>query len=61
MPLISEQMCTGCGICIEQCVANAISMDNNPAKIDMDECIRCGVCHGICPQEAVRHDGKKYF
>jgi len=25
----------------------------------MEECIRCGTCHSVCPQEAVRHDGEK--
>ena len=24
-----------------------------------EECIRCGHCHEICPEEAVRHDGER--
>jgi len=34
-------------------------MINELAKINMDECIRCGICHDVCPQEAVRHDSEK--
>ncbi len=60
MPWINEEMCTGCGICIEECPVDAISMeDSGFAKINMDECIRCGTCHDICPQEAARHDSEK--
>ena len=29
------------------------------AEINDDECIRCGTCHDVCPQEAVRHDGER--
>ena len=25
----------------------------------MEECIRCGKCHEICPQEAIRHEKGK--
>jgi len=27
--------------------------------IDMAFCIRCGTCHDVCPEEAVRHDSEK--
>jgi ferredoxin len=25
----------------------------------MGGCIRCGICHDICPQDAVKHDSEK--
>ena len=34
-------------------------MENEKAEINMDECIHCGVCHDVCPQEAVRHDSER--
>lgn len=34
-------------------------MEDEKAEINMDECIRCGVCHDVCPQDAVRHDSEK--
>lgn len=49
-------MCTGCGLCITECPADAIALRGRIAQIDMDECIRCGACHKICPRDAVRHD-----
>jgi len=34
-------------------------MKDKEAEIDMDGCIRCGICHDICPQDAVKHDRAK--
>ena len=52
-------MCTGCQICVDECSAGAISMDEGIAFIDESKCIRCGVCHNVCSSDAVRHDGER--
>lgn len=57
VPWVDESRCTGCGICVESCPGNAITVDGGVAVIDMDTCIRCGECHEFCPQDAIRHDG----
>lgn len=59
MPWVNKEMCTGCGICIDECSAGAIAMEEDVARIDDDDCIRCGVCHDVCPEDAVRHDGER--
>ena len=59
MPWVDKNECTGCGICVEECPAETIYMEDEKAEIDMDNCIRCGHCHEICPEEAVRHDSEK--
>ena len=59
MPWIDNSKCTGCGICINTCPVNAITMKKEKAEIDMDKCIRCGRCHEICPQHAIRHDSER--
>ena len=59
MPWVDGSKCTGCGICVEICPVDAISMKEEKAKIDMEICIRCGKCHDVCPQEAVRYDSEK--
>ena len=58
MPWVKEEDCVGCGICVEECPVDAISMENEKAQIDMALCIRCGTCHDVCPEEAVRHDSE---
>ena len=54
MPWVDRGKCTGCEICVEQRSVDAILMEDRKANINMDECIHCGACHSICPQEAVR-------
>ena len=60
MPWVNPEMCTGCVICVGECPVGAISVgDSGCADIDEDACIRCGKCHDVCPQDAVRHDGER--
>lgn len=59
MPWIEKDDCIGCGLCVDECPTDSISMEDEKAEIDMDHCIRCGKCHDICPQDAVRHDSEK--
>ncbi len=59
MPWVNEEMCVGCGVCVDECPVGAISMPDETAIIDDHTCIRCGRCHDVCPEDAVRHDGEK--
>jgi ferredoxin len=59
MPWVKEEMCTGCGTCVEECPVGAIALHDERARIDEQECIRCGKCHDVCPEEAVRHDSER--
>jgi ferredoxin len=60
MPWVNEDMCVGCGVCIDDCPVGAITLEKNQkAVINEDECIRCGRCHDVCPREAVRHDSER--
>ncbi|MBC2705109.1 4Fe-4S binding protein [Desulfobacula sp.] len=59
MPWINKELCTGCQTCVDECSVEAISMEEDIAFIKEDECIRCGVCHDVCPDDAVRHDGER--
>jgi len=60
MPCVNQEMCNGCGICIDECPVEVITFNEmNKAQIDEESCIRCGKCHDVCPEEAVRHDSEK--
>ena len=60
MPWIDEDLCVGCGECVDDCPVGAITLkEDQKAGINEDECIRCGRCHEVCPEEAVRHDSER--
>jgi len=60
MPWINEDLCVGCGVCVDDCPVGAITLkENQTAVINEDECIRCGRCHEVCPEDAVRHDSER--
>jgi len=60
MPWVNEDMCVGCGVCVDDCPVGAIKLkENHKAIINEDECIRCGRCHEVCPEEAVRHGSER--
>ena len=46
--------CTGCGTCIEQCAAGAITIREDKAAIDEARCIHCAGCVAVCDQKAIK-------
>jgi ferredoxin len=44
----NEELCTGCGICIDRCQMEAIRMHNDVAVVDQRRCIGCGNCVTAC-------------
>jgi NAD-dependent dihydropyrimidine dehydrogenase PreA subunit len=48
---IDEDKCTGCGICLDYCNVDAISLLDEVAQIDSDICVECWVCYRnqVCP------------
>ncbi|MBN1665296.1 MAG: 4Fe-4S binding protein [Deltaproteobacteria bacterium] len=51
--VVDADACTGCGVCVDVCQMNAISVDTGIAEINLNRCIGCGVCVYHCAQEAV--------
>jgi len=49
---IDANRCTGCGICAENCNADAIEIFEK-ARINPEKCIGCAMCIAICPEKAV--------
>jgi len=45
--------CIGCGNCVETCIFEAISLENERA-VHSDQCRACGRCVTSCPNDAVR-------
>lgn len=54
---VDKNLCIGCGMCIKDCPANNIKMEDKKAVIKNQECIKCGHCEAICPKAAVNLTG----
>jgi len=51
---IDEELCIGCGTCVEKCYNKAIELnDDNKAERIEEYCVGCGVCAYLCPENAI--------
>lgn len=52
-PEVLEEKCTGCGVCIDACAFDALSLVTNEQGEDIavikDTCVSCNACVGVCP------------
>lgn len=49
--------CIGCGLCAKDCFPKAIKIENRKAHfIENHNCMECGHCIAVCPQDAVAID-----
>jgi NAD-dependent dihydropyrimidine dehydrogenase PreA subunit len=55
LAVINEELCIGCGKCVEKCHTHAAYLDKDKKKSGRKEdlCIGCGVCAHFCPQNAI--------
>ena len=49
-----EDLCTGCGECVDICPVQAVKLEGDLPVIDEEWCIGCGVCATVCPTGAVQ-------
>jgi ferredoxin len=54
LSVIDQDLCTGCGVCVERCPTDAITLnDEGVAERDEASCVGCGICARFCPEQAV--------
>jgi ferredoxin len=53
MIYVDENLCTGCGTCLDICNRSAISLDGSTASIAQESCTSCGRCVDMCPAGAI--------
>lgn len=54
-----ENGCIGCMKCQKACKFDAVKIENNLAKVDLDACKNCGLCAKECPTGAIVNYRKK--
>lgn len=53
-PFVNQELCVGCGQCVNICAHGAPSVSDQKASIDLNKCVGCGRCIGVCPKDAVK-------
>ena len=62
MALMINDECTSCGLCVDECLTNAISESNQIYDINSDKCTECKgfydepQCVKVCPADAIKPD-----
>lgn len=50
---LNADLCTACGICVDRCRMDAITLGDEVAEINRKRCIGCGLCVSTCPEDAL--------
>jgi len=50
---VHEEACDGCGLCVNACPRDAISLVSKTAKVNQVLCTGCGSCIASCPRDAL--------
>jgi heterodisulfide reductase subunit A2 len=52
--VVTAVKCTGCGLCVEVCAYNAVSLDENGVSVvNTSMCKGCGACVAGCRSDAI--------
>lgn len=51
---ISSKKCQACGICVNNCPTNVLTLENNEILFDEEGCIYCRQCEAICPVDSIK-------
>jgi 2-oxoglutarate ferredoxin oxidoreductase subunit delta len=53
---IDHDLCTGCEICVDNCIMDVIRMNEETEKAQIsypDDCMLCLRCEQECPEDAI--------
>ena len=54
MPVVDQEKCNGCGLCIGVCYCSALILVGNVVTIvEAIECGWCAECEAVCPTGAI--------
>jgi ferredoxin len=50
---INQELCVGCGTCVQKCPIEAIELSETIANVEENKCLGCGICAHFCPENAI--------
>jgi ferredoxin/predicted transcriptional regulator len=50
----NPENCQTCGICVDRCQMEALKLEVEGVRLDLDRCIGCGLCVSTCPTDSLR-------
>ena len=50
---IDPNLCTGCGVCVNACPKQALSLFASKAVVNINLCDSCKLCKSVCPEGAI--------
>lgn len=53
---IQKNLCQACGVCVNQCPVDALTLENDEIYVNQDLCISCRECEALCPVNAIKID-----
>lgn len=51
---VCDVSCIACGLCVKNCSADAIHIEQFHTVIDAARCLSCGACAVVCPRHVIK-------
>jgi NAD-dependent dihydropyrimidine dehydrogenase PreA subunit len=51
--VVTADMCTACGICVDDCPQGCFDLGDVAVVARPDDCTDCGICVDACPNGAI--------
>ena len=51
---VDDELCSGCGACVEVCPVGAIALVGDKARVDDELCTGCHACVDVCSLKAIQ-------
>lgn len=55
---VDSELCIGCGVCVNRCQMEALSLVDDISTVNRKKCLGCGLCVVTCSAEAIKLKNK---